>query len=281
LIEQPRGLPRRKWTRSLIAEPLTTRGHLAQSAILGCVGVGVVIGLWQWLAAIKFLDPTAVPTAVSAFRSIGRSLQTAHLWVGIGQTLEAMALGFVIGAAAGISLGTVIGLNQFAYASTFLIVEFLRMIPIIALLPLAVLLFGTTLRMEVILIAFGAIPPTIIQTVYGVRSVEPVVADTARAFHISRFRRFTSVTLPSAAPYLATGLRLGITGALLLAIVAELTGGGSGLGLQMLQAESADVPSYTFAIVIITGCIGMFLVVGLTSLERRILSWHEVYRGSR
>lgn len=249
-----------------------------RAPLLGAAGLGIALALWQLLAATRVFDPQAIPTMVSTFRTIGESIQTRHLWVGVGQTMEAMAIGFAIGSAAGILAGTIIGLNRFAYASCFLIIEFFKTIPIIAVIPLFVLLFGTTLKMKVLAIIFGGFFPTAIQTIYGVRSVDPVVRDTATIFGLGRIRRFLTVTMPSAAPYLATGLRLGATGALLIDVVAEITAGGSGVGLQILQAQAAGDVGDTYALLVIVGCIGMFMVLGITALERRVLAWHEVYR---
>lgn len=251
--------------------------------LLGVIGLGLALLIWQVLSWTGVLDPSAITSMAHTFTTIWASLQTTHLWVGVGQTLEATAIGFALGSALGIVAGTVIGLNRFAYASCFLVIEFFRVIPIIAVLPLFVLLFGTTLKMKVIVIVFGGFFPTVIQTIYGVRSVDPVVRDTATVFGLGRLRRFAVVTMPSAAPFLATGLRLAATGALLIDIVAEITAGGSGIGLQILQAQAGgDVP-YTYALLVVTGVIGMLLVIGVQTLERRVLAWHEVYRsqGSR
>jgi ABC-type nitrate/sulfonate/bicarbonate transport system permease component len=246
--------------------------------VLGLVGLGLSLGVWQLLSALEVLDPIAIPSMVDAFARLWDLLDTKQLWVAIGETLKATAIGFLLGSAAGVLAGTVIGLNKYAYASCFLVIEFFRTIPVIAVLPLAVLLLGTTIKMKVLLIVFGGFFPTVIQTIYGVRSVDPVISDTAGVFRIGRVRRFTTVTMPSAAPFIATGLRLGATGALLLDIVAELTAGGSGLGLQILQAEKAGATAYTYGFLIITGLIGLLLVLLVTAIERRVLSWHEVYR---
>jgi ABC-type nitrate/sulfonate/bicarbonate transport system permease component len=260
---------------------LRVQSERLRPAVLAVLGLALALGLWQFFSFVGLFDPSAIPSMSTTFRSVWDSIQTAHLWSAVGHTLEAMAIGFALGSALGITAGTVIGLNRFAYASCFLVVEFFRVIPIIAVLPLFVLLFGTTLKMKVILIVFGGFFPTVIQTVYGVRSVDPVVRDTATIFGLGRIRRFFVVTLPSAAPFLATGLRLGATGALLIAVVAEVTAGGSGIGVQILQAQAGgDVP-YTFALLVITGLIGMLLVLVVTTVERRVLAWHEVYRAGR
>lgn len=244
----------------------------------GLAGTAIALAVWQVLSVTKVLDPVAIPSMAGAVRTAFSSLGTGQLWAGVGQTFEGMALGFVAGSAGGILVGTVVGLSKTAYASCFLIIEFFKTIPVIAILPLAVVLFGTTTQMKVLLISFGLFFPMLVQTVYGVQSVDPVIRDTARVFRLGPVRRFIWVTMPSAAPYIATGLRLGVTGALLLDIIAEITAGGSGIGLQILQAQSADAISYTYGLLLITGCIGVALVVGVTALERRVLAWHEVYR---
>jgi ABC-type nitrate/sulfonate/bicarbonate transport system permease component len=265
-------------TRLVRGQPSTEAERRWLMVVTGMLGVAGCLGLWQLLVVTHVLDQLATPTMVSALRDLVDSVHTEHLWVGVGETLEATAIGFVIGSAAGIAFGTLIGLSQFAYESCFLVIEFFKTIPIIVILPLAVLLFGTTLKMEVLLVLFALFFPTAIQTVYGVRAVDPMILDTARAYRISGIKRISFVYLPSAAPYLATALRLGATGALLIAIVAELIAGGGGIGLQLLQAEAAGAGAYTYGLLIITGCIGMSLISGLSAIERRTLSWHEVYR---
>lgn len=244
----------------------------------GIVGVLVALAAWQVLTTTKVLDPVAVPTATSALSTLWTSLGTAHLWSGVGQTMQGTAIGFGAGVVLGVAIGVLIGLSDIAYRSTFLTIEFLKTIPVIAVLPLAVLLYGTTLRMKVLLVTFGVFFPMVIQTSYGVRSIDPVVGDTAQAFGVARLSRFFSVTLPSAAPFIATGLRLAAAVALLLDVLAEIVAGGSGLGLQILQGQAGGDISYTYALIVLVGIIGVILVLGITAIERRVMHWHELYR---
>jgi ABC-type nitrate/sulfonate/bicarbonate transport system permease component len=262
--------PPRAWTM--------LRGRGLSTLALGALGLGAFLGLWQLLVATGILDPIAVPTMVTAFRWIIDSLHTTLLWRAVGQTLEGTAIGFAIGSVAGVLVGTLVGLNKYVYASCFLVIEFFKTIPIIVLIPLSILIWGTSLHMKIILITFGLFFPIAIQTIYGVRSVDPVVRDTAQVFRLSRIQNFVYVTMPSAAPYIATGLRLGATGALLLDVTVELTSGAGGLGLQLLQSEAGDAIGYSYALLIITGVVGMLLVLGVSAIERRVMYWHDVYR---
>jgi ABC-type nitrate/sulfonate/bicarbonate transport system permease component len=206
------------------------------------------------------------------------ALGTSHLWTGVGQTLEGTAIGFGVGVLLGVAAGALIGLSSIAFRSTFLTVEFLKTIPVIAVLPLAVLIYGTTLKMKVLLVAFGVFFPICIQTTYGVRAVDPVVAETARAFGLGRVKRFIWTILPSAAPFVATGVRLAAAVALLLDVLAEIIAGGGGLGLQILQGQAGGDISYTYALILLVGIIGVIVVVGITAVEKRVMHWHELYR---
>lgn len=246
----------------------------------GLVGIAIAIAIWQLLTDTKVLDPVAVSPASTTFATLGPALGTAHLWSGVGETLEGTAIGFALGAAGGVLAGTVIGLNDIAYRSSFLVIEFLKTIPVIAVLPLAVLLFGTTLQMKVLLVTFGVFFPILMQTIYGVRSVDPVVRDTGRVFGLGTWGQFKSITMPTAAPYIATGLRLAAAVALLLDVLSEIVAGGSGIGLQIMEGQEGGDISYTYAMILVVGTIGVILVTGLTTLERRLLAWHDIYRDS-
>jgi ABC-type nitrate/sulfonate/bicarbonate transport system permease component len=236
------------------------------------------LAIWQIVTVTRLINPVAVPTMATAFNTLAHNLGQATLWEALGQTVKGMMIGLAIGAVAGILVGTAVGLNDIAYKSCFLMIEFCRTLPAIAVVPLAVLIYGSTLRMAIVLVIYGVFFPMVIQTIYGVRSIDPVVRDTAKMFNFRRRERFFSVTLPSAAPFLATGLRIATAVALLIDILAELTGGGGGLGTGILEGESSGVISYTYALIILTGTLGMILYVGLLGLERRVLSWHELYR---
>ena len=244
----------------------------------GLAGIVIAVAIWQILTVTKVLDPVAVPSASETLTTLGPSLQTGRLWAGVGETLQGTAIGFAFGAVGGVLAGTIIGLSDIAYRSSFLVIEFLKTIPVIAVLPLAVLLFGTTLQMKVLLVTFGVFFPILMQTIYGVRSVDPVVRDTGRVFGLGVWAQFRSITLPSAAPYIATGLRLAAAAALLLDVLSEIVAGGSGIGLQIMQGQEGGDIAYTYANIVIVGIIGVILVVALTTLERRLLAWHEIYR---
>lgn len=246
---------------------------------LGAVGVIVSLAIWQFVTQARIVDPNAIPTMTTSFRTLELNLGESQLWIAMGTTLKGMLIGFVVGSIAGVIVGAAIGISSLVHKSLFLFVEFGRVMPVVALVPLGVLILGATLKMAIVLVTYAVFFPMVIQTTYGVHSVEPVVRDTAKMFNFRARDRFFSVILPSAAPYLATGLRIGASVALLVDILAELTGGGGGLGTGILEGEASGVVSYTYALIIVTGILGLTLYLALSVLERRVLRWHVMYRG--
>src|SRR6202034_1792056 len=223
----------------------------------GLAGIVIAVAIWQILTVTKVLDPVAVPSASETLTTLGPSLETGRVWAGVGETLEGTAIGFAFGAVGGVLVGTVIGLSNIAYRSSFLVIEFLKTIPVIAVLPLAVLLFGTTLQMKVLLVTFGVFFPILTQTISGVRSVDPVVRGTGRVFRRGAWARS-----------IATRLGLAAAAALLLDVLSEIVDGGSGIGLQIMQGQEGGDIAYTYANIVLVGVIGVIVVVGLRRLER-------------
>jgi ABC-type nitrate/sulfonate/bicarbonate transport system permease component len=158
------------------------------------------------------------------------------------------------------------------------VIEFLRPIPSVALVPLAVLIYGSGLESKVFLAAFASTWPLLMQTLYGVQDVDPVATDTARSFGFSRPQRMLRVTLPSAVPYIATGVRISAAVALILAVTAELVIGSPGLGREINIARQSEATDIMYALIVATGLIGWLINALFARGERRVLHWHPSQR---
>jgi ABC-type nitrate/sulfonate/bicarbonate transport system permease component len=143
---------------------------------------------------------------------------------------------------------------------------------------LAVLVFGLGISTKVFLVVFAATWPLLLQTIYGVQDVDPVAMDTMRSFGVGRLRRLLVVTLPSASPYVATGLRISSSVALILAVTAELVVGTPGLGSQITAAENGNSTALVYALIVATGALGWALSFAIRQGEARALAWHPAYR---
>jgi ABC-type nitrate/sulfonate/bicarbonate transport system permease component len=240
--------------------------------------VAGVLLLFELLPRIGVLPRDHFPPISESLGTLLEQLGEASFWEAVGNTLQGWALGLGIAAALAIPIGIVIGSSGLLYRSTRGVIEFLRPIPSVALIPLAILIYGTGLESKVFLAAFASFWQLLVATLYGVQDVDPVATDTARSFGFSRAQRLFRVTLPSAVPYIATGLRIASAVSLILTVTAELVIGSAGLGRAINVARSGGNEELMYALIITTGILGVLLNTIFVRAERRVLRWHPSQR---
>lgn len=187
-------------------------------------------------------------------------------------------LGLLMAVTAAVVLGFLIGSSAFLTKATNSTVEFLRPIPSVALIPLAVLMFGVKIESSLMLIVYASFWQVFIQVLYGVADIDMVANNTAKSYGLGRMARVRYVVFPTALPYLMTGVRLAAAVALILAITAELIIGSPGLGREIALAQSGGAISSMYALVLATGLIGMLINLLMRFIERKTLSWHSSIR---
>ena len=197
----------------------------------------------------------------------------------VAATVGAWALGLAIAVAVAVPAGVVLGSLPGVRAATRAMVEFLRPIPSVALIVLVGLILGPGLRMNVTLIVYAAIWPVLFNTIYGLDDVDPVARETLRAFGFGRLGVITLVDLPSASPFIATGIRLASSIAIILNIsTGYLTGriSGNGIGAFIAEANTgAGNTSLVLAAALWAGLLGLAANAVLVWGERRVLRWHH------
>jgi ABC-type nitrate/sulfonate/bicarbonate transport system permease component len=238
----------------------------------------VVLGLWELVVRTGLISETSIPTMTATVGELFTQLGESGFWSAVGKTLEGWALGLGIAMALGIPLGMLIGSSRWLFRAFRVPIEFLRPIPSVALIPLAVLIYGTGLESKVFLAAFASFWPMLIQTIYGVQDVDPVATDTAKSFGLGRLARVRHITLPSAVPYIATGVRISSAVSLILVVTAELVIGSAGLGREINTARSGGNLEVMYALILATGILGWVLNMVMTAGERRVLRWHPSQR---
>lgn len=248
----------------------------------------VPLGIWGLLilaAIIEILPRTGLvrPQDLPPMSVIGGEfvdlVQQSWLWQTIYDTLYVWAIGLVVSVVAGVTLGMVIGSSLALRNITHSTIEFLRPIPSVALIPLVVLLFGTQYESALTLVIYASFWQVLIQTIYGAIDVDSVAMETARSYRFSFASKVRHVLLPSALPYIMTGVRLAATVALVLTVTAQLIIGTPGIGHRIGLAENAGNVPQVYALVIITGMLGVLINLGVRYLERTLLSWHTSFRG--
>ena len=261
------------------AGPRRRRRRGVPQAVLGLAGLLVLVLLVEILPRIGVLPRQYFPPSSEIGSALGDLVGTTEFWTAVGDTLQGWAIGLAIAAVAGVVLGILIGSSRFTREFTASTIEFLRPIPSVALIPIAVLLFGVAIESKLMLVVYAAFWQVLIQVLYGVQDVDPVAQDTARAYGLGRWARVRYLTWPTALPYVMTGLRLAAAVALILAITSELVIGNPGLGKLLASAQSSGAYPTTYAIVVVTGILGVLVNLVFRAVERYSLSWHPSQRG--
>jgi len=246
--------------------------------LLGLAGILGFLATWELIPRLGLVDAKYLPPASEVVMALVRDLGLTAFWVSVGETMKAWFLGLVLAIVLAVVLGFVIGSSTFLRRATNSTVEFLRPIPSVALIPLAVLLFGVKLESSLMLITYAAFWQVLIQVLYGVADVDMVANNTAKTYGLGPLARIRYVVFPTALPYLMTGVRLAATVALVLAITAELVIGSPGLGREIALAQSGGAISGMYALVLATGLIGVVINALMRLIEKKTLSWHSSVR---
>ncbi|MFI9380024.1 ABC transporter permease [Kutzneria sp. NPDC052558] len=212
----------------------------------------------MWLsgtAATLFLGPAAFD---SLFPSIGR-----------------LVGGWLLAVLAGVVLGTGLGLSRRLLQYTGPVFAFFRSLPLPALVPVFVLLCRLGTQMVLTVIVFGAVWAVLLNTVDGVRTVDRVQLDTARAFRVPTTRLLLRIVLPAALSKIFAGLRVSLSQSVTLMVVAELFAANGGLGGELRDAQDQFDFAQMWAVVALIGVLGYTLNTMLLAVERRALGWHR------
>jgi len=247
----------------------------------GVCGIAVFLLAAEALGRTGVINQAVLPLASTALaRAAGLAFRPQFLG-DVAATIGAWALGLAIAVAIAVPAGVVLGSLPGVRAATRAIVEFLRPIPSVALIVLVGLILGPGLRMNVTLIVYAAIWPVLFNTIYGLDDVDPVARETLRAFGFGRLGVITLVDLPSASPFIATGIRLASSIAIILNIsTGYLTGriSGNGIGAFIAEANTgAGNTSLVLAAALWAGLLGLAANAVLVWGERRVLRWHHSY----
>ena len=176
-------------------------GRLA-NALVFVLSILSALVFWELLSRTGAISERDLPSMSSAVGELWTMAQTSHFWSAFGYTARGWAVGLALASVLAIPLGVALGLSDLGASAFRVPIEFLRPIPSAALIPLLFLTLGTNFKSEVFLATFGAFWPILVQTMYGVRDVDPVTSDTARSFGVPPPERLWRITLPSSVPYI-------------------------------------------------------------------------------
>jgi NitT/TauT family transport system permease protein len=243
--------------------------------ILGALGFLAFFALWQiasdmgWISELFFSSPAAVLAA--AFRE----LQAPRFWSEIQVSATGFLIGFVGAAIVGVPLGLVIGWSDTVNDLVDPWLTFFYSLPRIALAPVILLWLGIGPQSVITIIFLGAFFAITVNTVRGIRVVDPRLLGVATSFGASRRKQFFTVVLPGSVPMILVGLRLGVSRALIGVVIGELFAGSRGLGTMIFRAANALEMDRMFLGVIVLIVLALAAVETISRFERRFTSWRD------
>jgi ABC-type nitrate/sulfonate/bicarbonate transport system permease component len=230
----------------------------------------VLWGAWSSRSTNRFL--VGPVTILEAFRDT---------WIGpafvadVLPSLYRLAAGILISIVIGVCAGVVIGRLPLLRELLEPLLEFFRAIPPPVLIPVAMLLLGITDSMKVVVIVSGAVWPILLNAIEGVRATDSVMLETAASFRITRWERLWFLILPAASPRIMTGVRQGLSVALILMVISEMFASSSGLGYRIAYFQRNYLIAEMWSGILLLGLVGVLLAVVFGLVERRVLRWYH------
>jgi ABC-type nitrate/sulfonate/bicarbonate transport system permease component len=261
-----------------------TRRTLPWRAVLGRIlpplaVLALIVGLWQLYVTLSGVPEYLVPGPGAVAERV--LADPAYFYrEGLITLTEAM-LGLALGAGLAFAVGAFLAHSPALERSVMPWAVALKVTPIVAVAPLFTIWFGFGLLPKVLIAALITFFPVLINTIVGLRAVNPGVLDLAQSFHASPWEVFAKLRVPSALPYLFAALKVSVTLALIGAVVAEWGGASRGLGrVILLSHTNLDMPSL-FAAVLVLATLGVGLMVAVALVERSLLFWHDAFLDRR
>ncbi|MFJ2889902.1 ABC transporter permease [Streptomyces sp. NPDC087305] len=238
----------------------------------------VLIALW-WLASDGSTNVYWPPlrTILKTFPDVwtGDRLRTDVL-----PSILRLAAGYATAAVVGVALGTVIGSYRRVRAVCEPVLEFLRAVPPPVLVPVIMLFAGIGDTMKIVVIASGCVWPVLLNTVEGVRAVDPVMQETALSYGVTGVARLRSLVLRSASPQIFAGLRQALSIGIILMVISEMFAATDGLGFTIVQFQRSFAIPDMWTGILVLGILGFLLSVVFQVVERRVLGWYHGLRAA-
>jgi ABC-type nitrate/sulfonate/bicarbonate transport system permease component len=254
-----------------------TYGRLAVAAEIA-VPVAILAGWQLWTAHAHSPKFPRLSTILVDFR---KEWLFAEFGTHVVPSLERIGLGFAIGVLVGVLLGVPLGLSPVLRRIAMPHIEYWRAMPPPALLPNSVgLVRSIGHSQKVSFIAFFCLVPVLLNTIDGVRSIDPTLVDTARAFRLPWRERIRRLVLPAALPQIMAGMRNSLALAVIMMVLSEYFAATSGVGYVLLISKNTFQLGPMWAAILLIGLLGYLLNTLFLLVERRVLAWHRGWRAS-
>lgn len=251
---------------------------------LGCrfartrgTGVLLLIGLfalWEASAALGWVKSENWPPLTDVLRAVVVGVVHGELGPALASTLSRMAAGFALGTCVAVVLGVVLGRVRLLDEALRPVIEIQRTLPPPAIVPPLILLLGVDEALKITVVAMAAFAPVFVNTYAGIRGADETLYLTARTFGLGRLATIWKVVLPSSVPFISAGMRTALSLSLIVAVIAEMISGASGVGYYLMSMQFAMRAADMYAAVICLAVVGYALNAAFRAVERRALRWY-------
>ncbi len=241
----------------------------------GWLVFGLVLLLWELSARGTPKLQLYFPPVSQIFGALVQALNSGPLLSHFAVTLMRFCAGYLLSALVAVSAGVVLGHFRSIHNVFATAIEFLRPMPSVAIIPVAILLLGIGDSMIVTVTVYATVWPILINTIDGVRHIDATLVHTGRTFGLGRRQILWQIIVPAAAPYIVTGLRIGLSIALILVTTAEMIIGSKGLGFFILDEERAMNSANMYAGIIFVAVLGYLLNRLFLTVEARAMRWRH------
>ncbi|MFW3168806.1 ABC transporter permease [Geodermatophilus sp. CPCC 206100] len=235
--------------------------------------VPVAVVLAWWFASADNVSPF-YPSLQKILTNFGENWVFERVASDVLPSLGRMFAGFGIAVVVGVALGVLLGRLPLVAHALNPVLQFGRALPATALVPVSIVLLGVGDSPKIILIAFVTLFPVMLNTIDGVRNVDPVLEDVCGSFRLTRVQRVLHVQLPAAAPQVLAGMRIALSVAFVMMVVTELVAATNGIGYVTLLAQQSFQVSLMWSGMLLLGILGVFFNGLFVLVERRLLRWY-------
>ena len=239
--------------------------------------VGIIL-LWQLATSVGWITNRLMPAPIQVVWAFWDKLISGELAVNIQASAIRAISGLLVGGSVGFLLGLANGVSRLSHALTDTTLQMLRTIPNLALIPLVILWFGIGEEAKLFLTALGVFFPIYLNTLHGVRNVDPQLVEMGRVYGMSGWTLFRKVIFPGALPSIFVGLRFSLGIMWLTLIVAETMAASSGIGHMANSAREFMMTDVVILALVIYALLGKLADVIALTLERLTLSWNPAYQ---
>lgn len=241
---------------------------------LGILPLFLILLLWQYLGTTGVINPSILPRPTVLIQKLFPVIESGTLLKNLLASLHRVLIGYAAGALAGLVLGILIGFFPLAEKLSGVLIGLLRPIPALACIPLLILALGIGEESKIAVIMIGSFWPVLLNTIQGIHSVDPKLIQLGNVLEKSRLQIITRIILPSAFPYIFTGLRLGISASWTNIVAAEMIAASAGMGYMISYAREMSQPALVLIGIVTIGIVGLCIDALVIIIQKKAIYWN-------